>query len=338
MTKLWGHLKGINFQLYNSKWSPGEVLDKPLETFTINEFNFPSLRTLQRIARNEASNVTGKINTKLYPDINDFRVLCSLRDLVRQCVIVGIDESSECGGYRCPHEKQDKERVYTCDLAALQFQKPFNSGRLVLVQENEEEFKGILDDFIYENVVGEKRRPFPEISSAWKSGDDININDRYLPHHSVGGDHVSCFFDKKAYTSFVRQDVILSGLGVYKMVKIFYPEDKVNFKFLKYGTGFFGGDFAPTLEKLILPAVLDGVEVLQEKYGVSDVIKCVELPFYASDTESDKRIQAMREKHGMEVRFSTDDALKKGTVKGLLVATTNCGDNHAVCGNDIANF
>lgn len=98
----------------------------------------------------------------MYPDITDKSLLYSIRDLVRQCVIVGVDECSQFGGYYDMRLPQPNQRVYLCDLAALQFQQPYNTGRLVLIQESEK-FPAILDNFIYENVVREKKRSFSDI-------------------------------------------------------------------------------------------------------------------------------------------------------------------------------
>ncbi|KAG4077585.1 hypothetical protein HA402_003012 [Bradysia odoriphaga] len=117
-------LNGIKFELFENQKS-----SNPLESFTITkDFNNQSLTILQRIARNEDHNVSGVINTTLYPDIANRGVLYSIRDLVRQSVIVGVDQCSHYGGYGCNRNSQPKQRVYVCGLAALQFQQAYNSG------------------------------------------------------------------------------------------------------------------------------------------------------------------------------------------------------------------
>jgi len=325
------HLNGVKFDVYESQRGSKNV---PEESFTITEdFNEQSLTILQKIARNEEHNVTGVINLSLYEDIKDRKILYSIRDLVRQCIVVGDDTYSKCGGYNCAIESQKKSRVYICDLAALQFQQPYNTGRLVLVQKNEPH-KGILDEFIYENVVGEQRQTFEEVLDKWEHG-DVATRKRYLRHDGFGlatGNNMSCFIDTQAYCSFVKMDVILSGTAITKMVTTHHPKDKINFKFLKYGTGFFAGRFAYELDRLILFGVLDGLEQLFMKTDVQNVIKCVELPFYKCDPKNAKRIEVLTSKYGIQVVFGNNDALKKSTILNLIVATTNCGDNHAVCG------
>lgn len=321
-----------------------EVIDKNdttdhLESIEITKnFNDQSLKILQKIARNEPRNVTGVINTTLYPDITDKRVLYSIRDIVRQCIIVGVDECSHYGGYGCPRLPQPKQRVYLCDLAALQFQQPYNSGRLVLIQECDA-FQGVLDDLIFEKVVGEKRRSFEDIANAW-NGDDSEseqINQRYIRHDGYGlPGRGSCFIDTQAYALFVKHDVILYGAALQKMVSVHHRNDKIHFKFLKYGTGFFAWKFAKTLNEFILPAVLDGLEELFKKAEFLDVIKQIELPYYKCRRyDLIKRLKDFKSKYGIEILLSTNDALQQSLTEGLIVSTTNCGDNHAVCGKSI---
>ncbi len=182
------HLNGLQFDVYESHL---DAKDVPVESFTITEdFNQQSLATLQKIARNEAHNVTGVMNKTLYEDIQDRRILYSIRDLVRQCIIVGVDTCSKCGGYKCAMERQNRSRVYVCDLAALQFQQPYNTGRLILVQKNERH-QGILDDFIYENVVGEQKQTFEKVLNNWENG-DLTTKKRYIRHDGLAGmEHAS---------------------------------------------------------------------------------------------------------------------------------------------------
>ncbi|XP_037044739.1 uncharacterized protein LOC119080465 [Bradysia coprophila] len=326
-------LNGTKFELFENGKS-----SNPLESFTITkDFNNQSLTILQRIARNESHNVSGVINTTLYPDIADRGILYSIRDIVRQCVIVGVDQCSFYGGYRCNRNSQPKQRVYVCDLAALQFQQAYNSGRLVLIQEGEQH-SGVLDDLVYEKVVGEKKRSFSEVQQSWGEHDNESdkLKKRYIRHDGYGlPGRGSCFFDTKAYASFVKHDVILYGLALQKMVSVHHPKDKIHFKFLKYGTGFFAWKFAQILDELILPAVLDGLEELLGKPEMS-AIKKIELPFYECRPCDAKRLENFQSKFAIEVIFSANDALKQSFSKeGLIVSTTNCGDSHAVCGNEM---
>lgn len=328
LSVLGAHLKGITFELLDN----GVIV----ESFTITEtFNEHSLIMLERIARNERSNVTGVINASLYSDIKDTRILYSIRDLVRQCVVAGVDSCSRCGGYGCSKETQTMSRCYICDLAALQFQQPYNSGRLVLIQEDEP-YEGILDDLIFERVVGERKLTFQEVTAAVQgdASETTEMRKRYIHHDGFGMPSMkTCFLDTYAYSSFVKKDVILSGLAICQTASTHHPEDKICFKFLKYGTGFFAGIFGYALDRLILSAVLDGLEELFKKTETLNVIKHVELPFYKSDNTNDKRIASIHSEYGVRITTGTNDALKATKEKDLVIATTNCGDNHVVCGN-----
>lgn len=207
-------LNGIIFEVIDNS----DTTDH-LESIEITKnFNDQSLKILQKIARNEPRNVNGVINTTLYPDITDKRVLYSIRDIVRQCIIVGVDECSHHGGYGCPRLTKPKQRVYLCDLAALQFQQPYNSGRLVLIQERDA-FQGVLDDLIFEKVVGEKRRSFDDIVNVWNgdNSESEQIKQRYIRHDGYGlPGRGSCFVDTKAYALFVKHDVLLYGTALIR--------------------------------------------------------------------------------------------------------------------------
>lgn len=91
--------------------------------------------------------------------------------------------------------------------------------------------KGLLDEFIYEQVVKEKKPTIERVRSD----------------HS--GRFIECcgvFFDSKAYVKFVSNDVVLTGFALHQ-----FATEPLNFKFLKYGTGFFAGPFRLLLERFI---------------------------------------------------------------------------------------
>lgn len=232
-----------------------------------------------------------------------------------------------------------KQRVYVCDLAALQFQRAYSSGRLVLIQEDEQ-YSGVLDNLLYENVVGEPKRSFSEIEQIWgrEDNDSEQVKQRYIRHAGYGlPGRGSCFLDTKAYASFVKHDVILYGLALQKIVSTHHPNDKIHFKFLKYGTGFFAWRFAKILDELILSAVMDGLEELLAKPGMT-MIEKIELPFYKCRPCDAKRLENFHSKFAMKIIFNSNDALQASFSKeGLIVSTTNCGDNHAVFGKLMSN-
>lgn len=91
--------------------------------------------------------------------------------------------------------------------------------------------KGLLDDFIYEHVVNEKRPTTEDVRN--------DRGDRFIEHSGV-------FFDTKAYVKFVANDVVLAGIALNRCAT-----EPLNFKFLKYGTGYFAGPFRHLLNRFI---------------------------------------------------------------------------------------
>ena len=98
-----------------------------------------TLKELVMMARNERANTSGKINFDLYKGILDFENVLSLKDLVRQCIIIGEDQTTHYGGYESTNREKQKQTVIVVDLIGLQFQQSYNTGRLVLVQRKFEE-------------------------------------------------------------------------------------------------------------------------------------------------------------------------------------------------------
>lgn len=90
---------------------------------------------------------------------------------------------------------------------------------------------GLLDEFIYQKVVNEKK---PTIEQARN-----DHSGRFVGHSGV-------FFDTKAYVKFVANDVVLAGIALNHNAT-----GPINFKFLKYGTGYFAGPFRQLLERFI---------------------------------------------------------------------------------------
>jgi len=109
-----------------------------------------TLTTLQLLSRNECSNTSGAIAYDNYPSGIPKSTILATKDLVRHCVIIGKTETVAYGGYPRGSVIPQVDPVYILDLAALQFQKPWNSGRLVLY--NKDLPTGDLDELIFSNT------------------------------------------------------------------------------------------------------------------------------------------------------------------------------------------
>ncbi|KAG4076096.1 hypothetical protein HA402_011442 [Bradysia odoriphaga] len=265
-----------------------------------------SLKDLQIIARNESSNTTGLIDFGSYNGISR-ELIYSIKDLNRQTVIVGKDRTNGYGGYPSSNKRTpQREPVYVCDLSGLQFQQLYNTGRLVLVGEHLP--KGLLDDFIYEHVVNERKPSMDDVRS--------DSSGRFIEESGV-------FFDSKAYVRFVANDVVLAGISLNSCAT-----EPLNFKFLKYGTGYFAGPFRYLLDRFIGLGVAAGLEYLLRILPENHRIKAVELPFY----DPLSAIGRVCRQYNVELKYSRDDALKY-TQRGFTTATTNSADPHAMTGN-----
>ena len=192
--------------------------DKKEAFHKIESFNrlMVNLNILQMLARNETLNKTGEIKTNLYGKIDQATVL-SFKDLVKHSIIIGLDWTTHYGTYR--NRVQQDEPVLLIDQIGLQFQRDVNSGRLVLIGDNLP--KGLVDDNIFKNVVGEDKKTLDQVKS--------DTTGRYVKHKDV-------YFDTYAYQMFVRHDFILVCQALHKL-----DWTEVNLKFLRDRTEILAG-------------------------------------------------------------------------------------------------
>lgn len=307
-------------------------------------------KDLVTIARNESVNGTGIINKSLYQAL-DFpnEVILGLRDLVRNCVIVGKDNAVTYGGYKIPLNPHSiPQPTYVCDLSGFQFQNPDNTGRLFLIPKNanDELSRGAVDSEIYLNTVGEPKPTKATIGSLIKKD-----NTRFVEGSFHGK---AVYFDTKAYTAMVAQDFLVAGLTLNAAAK--NEVDNLNFKFLKYGAGFFAKGFNPPkdynpiahgfppnlnirecfFEELIAQGIENGLRELLAKQATlppnQQKIKRIELPFFNKDYPG---IKKLCNQYGIEYARTRDDALQKSP-SGFITATTNTGDPHVLLGNEMS--
>ncbi len=285
-----------------------------------------SLTDLVAIARNESVNCSGVIHFDLYKGIKRETII-ALRDLVKHCVIVGKDIATNYGGF-CSRSHVLNKEVMICDLPGLQFQRPECTGRHVVVSP-EDLPQGSIDQEIFENTVGEKKLSFKDAEQD-KTG-------RFLLA-SFNGKQV--LFDVMAYQAFIMQDFILAATALNAQAELTDPKEELNFKFLKYGAGFFasglGGEAKGKLPQNLAIGVLRALEQLfQSVPDLRSQIKRIELPFYreASTQSTLNAIEALCKKHNIEFASTTDDAL--APTSSYKTATTNCSDPHAPTGNEM---
>lgn len=291
-----------------------------------------TLRHLQMLARNEAANTTGIIDFASYEGRLTYEQILTLKDLVRQTIIVGKSIAVASGGYLCAKEINDPPQlVYLIDLPGFQFQKPDNSGRLLVIPEpgffgRKRIPEGVLDNRIFTSIVGESKASYADCDK-----DEL----RYVS----GTFHkVKAYLDIKAYQKFVAQDVQLAVRSLIDCLKadnFDADTQQILFKFTKYGTGHFAQGLKPKgiLDQYINHAVRLGFETLfADEALLPDIKKYIghiSLPFF----NEDPLLVNLCKTHGLGCDFANLDALKQH-VKGkkYIVATTNSSDPHAGTG------
>ncbi|MBN9287960.1 MAG: hypothetical protein BGO43_00435 [Gammaproteobacteria bacterium 39-13] len=292
-----------------------------------------TLMQLLAIARNEQANTTGIIKFKQYNQIPE-QTIIALRDLAKHCVIVGKDIATHYGGYPAHSTIHPLNKdVIICDLAGLQFQQQNNTGRHVLISAIGKFPQGDLDKTIYLNTVGEKKTTY-QAAKQDKTG-------RFIPGSFKDK---TVLFDVKAYQAFVIQDFLLAATAVNSYAEFNCPSLDLNFKFLKYGAGFFAdgldGQARKMLSENLALAVLKSIEQLCKlPFSARNHIKRIELPFYKEKTNKKIElillaINKLCEKNNIEFASLPTDALAP-TSKKYTTATTNCADPHAVMGNEM---
>jgi len=177
--------------------------------------------------------------------------------------------------------------------------------------------------------VGESRKNVKEVAGLSRNG-----STRYIQVPNMSGTTGETYLDILAYKKFVTQDVVLT-CGAICNVAGANGDANINFKFLKYGTGFFAKGYASVLSTHIVAAVVDGIAAIAH-LDRGSIIKSVEFPFYDQPSpvsEEMMKLLKLERDFGIKSHFTNNDALRASP--GYLTATTNCGDPHASFGNEL---
>jgi|GEM_PF-4311465 len=348
LAELSPHFEGRTFFIYDEEGNTEE---------TITVSTPMTLIDLQRVARNEKTNVTGEINFDLYADIDKDAIIL-LRDLAKFCTVVGRTKISHYGGYTGranPESRVEFSKPIETDildLSGIQFQRlmppegsafaetqgSFNTGRYVLTNPvyATEESSGLrtVEDMIATHAI--KTEPMAKYGVFFP---------RYMKFTFESGEFKGHTIDPIKYASVVREDFLLAMKSENANAEIHGDADNtIDFRFLAYGSGYFCEGLpnsTETIQTMISVGILAALEDMytHQEEGNYPKIKKISLPHMKNERNAHiiDEIENLCDAMGFEFEASRKDALHydEASETSLRVATTNCGDPHAGGGNEM---
>ena len=322
---------------------------KKTEKFPSDPNEFTAIH-LQIIARNESQNTTGVMKTYLYQDEQGQEQLTSdqiarVRCLVKATTIAGVTLATAQGGYPAGVSTREvfkePQKIIVVDQSGLQWQGDLrNTGGM----------------FFYPDDT--KDAPLPKGCASWKEYASFQKDmfkamygkDRpQVPSNNTmdvtwGG--VKGCLDLNEVALAIENEFLQSlDAVVIQGNKDLNVDEKINFKFLKAGMGFFSKGLTDCNITNLEVARLEGIErALQrianlpkeEQETALGKIKSLELPYSAAPPETDaiiERIEQLAQKLGLAWQGADKEDFFLPR-EGYVNATTNCGDPHAMIGNE----
>lgn len=363
-------LKGLAAEL--EQYNPFKAI-KICETGGRREASYDASKltpvTIAMLARTQERNKRGFINFGLYggrrwrgeqkQQLENF--IISLRDLVIFTVMVGLTRAKKYGGFprggaNPVRQHQSPLDVLLVDLIGLQFQNPWNCGRLAIFSNNANWNFGLplVNERIHKNVVGEDRKGFAEVERLYNQQQDggryVLISGNPFDGTQLQGG-IKAYFDQKVYQRIVAYQFILSCLALEnRAAALGMGGPGILFRFLHYGAGYFAGK-NNQVKTLIEENVTKGVELalrcLRKNGCVLPMIKCLQLPYFR--VQNNAVIEATLDLIRSHCRALGIATLAKGVSdkidalapviesvwKNFLLAITNAADPHAVLGNEM---
>ena len=301
---------------------------------------------LQLLARNEVANTTGVMKTELYQGLLNADQIARIRCLVKATNTSTVTRVHTIGGYpegvSRPSSGTPNNKTVVIDQAGLQWQGDYrNTGGL----------------FFYPHPPSDPR--LPAGYAAWQNEMYQAMYGQYRPVAS-SANFMEVTWDTKNSEKNVRGRIDLDGVEMAISAEFCQAiaaaalqtrgsEQLVNFKFLKAGMGCFAEGIAraSTRELARLEVTrLKGIEQALIKLSQLDpverahilgAVRAIELPFSASydagTTAILDRIESLVTNMGLEwMGAEHEDALTLR--RGYTNALTNCGDPHAMIGNE----
>lgn len=320
--------------------------------YTSKEESFPqnpehlTPRHLELLARNEAVNVTGDMKTALYDGLLTADQIATLRALVKAALITGTVEVTHKGGY--PQGQNPRvalgspEKTILVDQAGLQWQNDFrNTGGLFFHPNN-----------LQNPMLPVGYRAWQEKTHQALYGSAFPVLNPQLSvqvtWNGVTGQLDLAGVSKAIEVEFLQAIDAVATQGRLTLA----PQDKINFKYLKAGMGFFASGLNSGQSSGLATSSLE----LARLTGINCALeRIVKLPFAQRQALLGQiaRIELPFSQQGNDFRFAASlgniklqlatlglvwggdgfvDALTP--TPGYVNAVTNCGDPHAFIGNE----
>lgn len=309
-----------------------------VETFPQHVAELTS-RHLQILARTEQDNTTGVMNVALYQGLLNEDQVARLRCLVKATTIAGAAIVVATGGYGCPRAPVvPPQRMIIIDQAGLQWQGDLkNSGGMFFYPSGA--YSASYQTWqreMFQAMYGYARPAEPSANSIlvrWLGGEgrlDLTQLTQAI---------------KVEFSQALDAAVSQGNLALA-------PDEQIHFRFLKAGMGFFASGLTHVDFVRFEHARLLGIEqALQQIATLSEPqrqvllgkVRSIELPFSGECrgqaivppeiNQTLLRISAIVGQLGMAwAGAGRTDAL--APKPGFVIATTNCGDPHAMIGNE----
>jgi len=314
---------------------------------------------LHILARNESVNCDGIMKLELYDGLLDDNEIAQLRCLVKATNLVSVASARSYGGYTgYPNPDNIKnldqsQKVIIIDQSGLQWQGDHrNTGGLFFYPTNPND-----DNLSGGNPVEYKKWQSDMFKAMYqrKRPDECSTNSIEVTWKGVKGK-----VDLGQLALGIKEEFLQAFASAINSSDLAGRDEKIYFKFLKAGMGFFaegiGVEYHPVIREAICNARLEGIcDALlelsaripkgiapEEKTEIAKKIfkkvEVIELPFSGDDGSQQLRdkIKTLVIDLGLKYQDPTEnDALKRHqNYKDYIIATTNTGDPHAFAGNE----
>lgn len=314
----------------------------------VNEF---TLRHLHILARNENSNTSGKMKIELYNRLLDEDQVGSLRALVKNTAVAGITYATHYQQFfsdKDPEKKTHLQKIILIDQSGLQWQGNWrNTGGLFFYPD---------DTSLSEDYMQQKYSDLP----AWQHAQYQDFFGMARPSSLQNSKEVGWLgknplmmngkLDIDGVTKAFEQEFLNALYALSTQADYLESNEYIVFRFLQAGTGAFANGLniqhdhnCQTLKDTRLSGIAHALQRIcdlpvEVREKLLKKLVGIQLPF--SEVPEKHNILSLVKQLNLDWYGSYGcDALQPITQyqnnhRKLIIATTNCGDPHAMTGNE----